>query len=112
MCLDALVQPNHGLQLRCIERVRLLHLHTTLELLARQIGDDIAEIARELVPQTVVDVQLALAGRSKIGVVDDKGHLDKRFVVSFHRCISRRLATGPIGLDPSDYTRRCVELLL
>ena len=58
--LNALVQPDHGLELRRVERIRLLKLNTALERLARQALDDVAEVSREFVPETVIDVELAL----------------------------------------------------
>ena len=90
MRLDALVQANHGLKLRRVERVRLLELDTTLEGLPRQALDDIAEVTRQLVAETVINVEFALTGRCQVRVVDDEGLLDKGFVVLLHRQLTRR----------------------
>ena len=91
--LDSLVQPDHGLELRRVERVRLLKLNTALDRLARQALDDVAEVSREFVPETVIDVELALTRGREVGVVNHERGVDERLVVALHRRLAGRIAS-------------------
>lgn len=81
MGLDTLVQLDQCLQLSCIEGAELLRLETALEGSARETSHDFAEVPRQLVPQTVVDVQLALTGRSEIRLIDVERLMDESLVM-------------------------------
>lgn len=84
MGLDTPVQLDQRLQLSRVERAELLGLETTLEGSTCETSHDFAEVSRELVPQTVVDVQLALTGRSEVRLIDEERLMDESLVMLLH----------------------------
>lgn len=115
MCLDPLIQANHGQQLRCVEGAGLLHLHTTLERLASETRDNVAQVGRQFVPEPMINIQLIQTGWRKVHVVDFERRLNECLVMSLHGQLSRCSlpSTGTdslLQLGCRDSTGRDVEL--
>jgi hypothetical protein len=83
--LDALIETDEHLQLRRIELGHMLELHTSREVLARDLRHDSVEVRRQLIPQRVIDVQLLWCTGSKELLVDVVGLVDQQIVMTLHR---------------------------
>ena len=88
MRLYALVQPDHHVQLRRIERAQLLGFDMALKWRARQALHDLTQVRRQLVPQPMIDVQLCLTALRQVHRVDRVCLLDERLMVLLHRLLT------------------------
>ena len=89
--LNPFIELDHGLQLRGIELLHMLHLDASMELLptSRIDRQDLVEVHHQLVPQPMVDIEFTGTGGGEVGVVNDERHTDQRFVMLLHRLLTR-----------------------
>ena len=88
----ALVQLDHHVQLRRIERAPLLGFDMALAWRARQALHDLTQVRRHLIPQPMINVQFLLAALREVHRVNRVRLLDERFMVLLHRLLTRSVS--------------------